>query len=83
MVKQYSKEWWGALMRQLMGQGYIAENIRDLYKTYAVSPKGLKWTSYDPPPPPPSLRVDLLTHAYRVHVVSCAACAHRCGVQGG
>ena len=40
-------------MRQLMGQGYIAENIRDLYKTYAVSPKGLKWTSYDALPPLP------------------------------
>jgi hypothetical protein len=36
-------------MRQLMCQGYIAENIRDLYKTYAVSAKGLKWTSYDSP----------------------------------
>lgn len=42
--KNYSKEWWSGLSRQLLHEGYITENISNLYKTYSLSPKGLKWS---------------------------------------
>jgi superfamily II DNA helicase RecQ len=43
--KKCSKEWWAALGRQLVREGYIAENIYDLYVTYSVSAKGFNWAS--------------------------------------
>ncbi|KGN53928.2 uncharacterized protein LOC101222028 [Cucumis sativus] len=38
--KEYSSNWWKALASQLISNGYLTENIRDVYRTIGISAKG-------------------------------------------
>ncbi|KAG6595478.1 hypothetical protein SDJN03_12031, partial [Cucurbita argyrosperma subsp. sororia] len=41
--REYSSNWWKALASQLISQGYLTENIRDVYRTISISAKGEKF----------------------------------------
>ncbi|KAL0544641.1 hypothetical protein IC582_019759 [Cucumis melo] len=41
--REYSSNWWKALASQLIFNGYLTENIRDVYRTISISAKGQKF----------------------------------------
>ncbi|THU53675.1 hypothetical protein C4D60_Mb10t16950 [Musa balbisiana] len=43
--KDYSSTWWKALAAQLIANGYLKENLVDVYRTVSISPMGLQFLS--------------------------------------
>ncbi|CAL9099341.1 unnamed protein product [Musa textilis] len=43
--KDYSATWWKALAAQLIANGYLKENLVDVYRTVSISPMGLQFLS--------------------------------------
>lgn len=38
--KSHSREWWTALAKMLVQEGYLQEKYQDIYKIYGLSQKG-------------------------------------------
>ena len=46
--KAHSKEWWNALGKMMVQEGYLQENFQDIYKIYTLTEKGKRLLGSNP-----------------------------------